>query len=465
MRAPTDPGSFRDREGQVFYSSDRVCRALSALALEEWEALAGADFFIRAMQERRVVNTRRVPLPPDAPPAPAQAWAGALEHDRIPFISYPYEWSFGMLQDAALLQLDLLAEALQAGFILKDSSSYNVQWCGTRPVFIDVPSFQRHAPNEPWTGYLQFCQLFLFPLMLTAYQDLPFHPWLRGAIDGITPEAANRLLSGRARWRRGVFTHAYLQSRLQAATADARHSMRRTLSDSGFSRELIFTNVRGLRRLVSSFRWRQKSSAWVAYRETHSYTDEDYEAKRRFVATAAAAAPRALVWDLGCNTGDFARVCLDHADYVVALDADPLAIERLYRELRNTGEQRILPLVGNLTDPSPGLGWQGAERRPLPTRGRPDLVLALALLHHLVIAANVPLDAVVDWLASLGGDLVIEFVAREDPMVQRLLLNKDDRYADYALERLEQALSRNFQIESRLELKSGTRTLIHARRP
>jgi len=464
MPIRAEPGSYRDREGRVFYRDDRVYRTLSAVALAHWEALAGSRFFQRAMADGRVVGTQRVELPADAPPAGAQPWVAALEHERIPFVSYPYEWSFGMLRDAALLQLGLLREALEEGFVLKDSSAYNLQWIGTRPVFIDVPSFERLAPGEPWVGYLQFCQLFLYPLLLTAHRDVPFQPLLRGALDGVTPEVAARLLSGSDRFRRGVFTHVYLQARLQAMTAGASRSVKRELSESGFQRELILANVRRLERLVESLSWRRTSSTWVSYRESHGYSDEDHQAKRRFVAAAAAAAPRRLVWDLGANTGDFSRLCREHAEYVVALDADALTVERLYGELRTEGDRKILPLVGNLVDPSPGLGWRGTERRALPERGRPDLVLALALLHHLVIAANVPLDEVVDWLASVGGDLVIEFVSKQDPMVARLLLNKEDRYADYDLARLESALARHYAIERRLDLGSGTRTLLHARR-
>lgn len=464
MPLRAEPGSYRDREGRVFYRDDRVFRTLSAAALAHWEALDGAGFFQRAMADGRVVRTSRMELPADAPPAGAQPWVAALEHERIPFVSYPYEWSFGMLRDAALLQLGLLREALEEGFVLKDSSAYNLQWVGSRPVFIDVPSFERLAPGEPWVGYLQFCQLFLYPLLLTAHRDVPFQPLLRGALDGVPPEVATRLLSGADRFRRGVFTHVYLQARLQSMTAGASSSVKRELSESGFHRELILANVRKLERLVASLAWRRTSSTWVAYRESHGYSDEDHQAKRRFVAAAAAAAPRRLVWDLGANTGDFSRVCREHADYVIALDADALAIERLYQELKREGERGILPLVGNLVDPSPGLGWRGTERKTLAERGRPDLVLALALLHHLVIAANVPLDEVVDWLASVGGDLVIEYVSKQDPMVARLLLNKEDRYADYDLARLEFALARHYAIQDRLELGSGTRTLIHARR-
>lgn len=462
--ATPDPGSYRDREGRVFESDGRLLRALSARALEEWDAVSATPFFARAMADGRVVETRRVDLPADAPVATAQPWVAALEHQRIPFISYPYEWSFGMLRDAALLQLELLREALEAGFVLKDSSAYNLQWIGSRPVFIDVPSFERHRQGEPWIGYLQFCQLFLYPLLLTAYRDIPFRGLLRGSLDGVPPATAAAMFSLRDRLRPGVLTHVALQARLQAAQSGGQRSVRRQLADAGFGRELILANVRKLSRLITRLEWKRSASTWVDYRETHSYSDADHAAKKEFVRAAAAAVPRRMVWDLGANTGDFSRVCREHAEYILAIDADELAVERMYRELNAEGDGKILPLVGNLVDPSPGLGWLGRERRPLPDRGRPDLVLALALIHHVVIGANLPLDDFVDGLARLGGDLVIEFVHKDDPMVRQLLLEKEDRYADYDRDRLERALSRHWTIAERLALGSGTRTLYFARR-
>ncbi len=462
--ARTDPGSFRDREGRVFYLDGTVYRALSSRALEQWEALSGASFFAAAMGDGRVVRTKRVELPEHAPRSGAQPWVAALEHQRIPFISYPYEWSFSMLRDAAGLQLSLLDSALAEGFVLKDSSSYNIQWLGSSPILIDVPSFQKLAGGEPWVGYLQFCELFLYPLMLTAYRDTPFQPWLRGSLDGITPEVCNALFSFRDRFRSGVFTHVYLQAKLQKMTADSNRSVRKDLENAGFSKDLIESNVKRLGKLVGSLSWRRTSSEWVGYRDCHSYSDADHEAKQTFVEEATAEARRSLVWDLGCNTGEYSRIAAQHADYVVAMDVDHLAIDRLYLELRERGPSNILPLVGNLADPSPSLGWRGQERRQLADRGRPDLILALALIHHLVIRAHIPLEEVVDSFAELGSDLVIEFVHKDDAMVQKLLLNKEDRYADYEQSNLERCLEKHFEIVRRQTLGSGTRTLYYARR-
>ena len=459
MKTRYDGGSFRDRESRVFYHHGRVLRALSQPALDDWRALAASSCFERMSAAGKIVPTREAELP-DGLGAP---WVSALEHDRIPFLSYPYEWSFSMLQGAALLQLDLLLAALDDDLILKDSSSYNIQWLGPRPVFIDITSFERRREGDPWVGYLQFCQLFLYPLLLTAHRDIPFRPWLRGAIDGISPEECNRIFSWRDRLRPGVMTDVYLQAALHARTAKARRSLRRDLRQAGFSKNLIVNNVRRLRGIVGKLTWRRTDSEWSSYAETCSYDRENLEIKKSFVARAAAGRRWPLVWDLGANTGTFSRIAAEHADWVVAFDADHLAVERLYRGIRDAGPDNILPLVGNLADPSPALGWRHRERQALAERPAPDLTLCLALVHHLVISANIPLAEVVAWLAGLDSHLVIEFVSKEDAMVERLLQNKDDIYDDYEIGNFERLLRERFEIVERQTFHSGTRTLYFAR--
>src|SRR3954471_5578881 len=213
--AGVEAGSFRDPESRVFYAEGVVYRALSKEGLEDFEAFAASALFERALADGRLVGTERVADPAGLPTPLVKERAGALRHDRIPFVSYPYEWPFSMLKDAALLQLDLLTEALDEDLVLKDSSPYNVQFRGGKAVFVDVGSFEKRRP-EPWVGYRQFCELFLYPLMLHAWKGVPYHPWLRGSIDGITPSQMRSLLSFRDRFRRGTFTHVFLHARLEA---------------------------------------------------------------------------------------------------------------------------------------------------------------------------------------------------------------------------------------------------------
>jgi SAM-dependent methyltransferase len=369
-----------------------------------------------------------------------------------------------MLRDAALLQLELVRRAIGAGLILKDSTPYNIQFRGVEPVFVDVGSFERLREGEPWAAYRQFCMLFLYPLLLQAWKDVPFQPWLRGSIDGISPQECRSLLSARDLPRRGVLTHVVLHSRLERRYEDRGVDVKDELRSAGFRNELLLANVKRLHRLVSRLEWRRTRSAWSDYAPTTSYESEDAEQKARFVAEAAASRRSQLVWDLGCNEGRHARLAADHADYVVAIDADPLVVDRLFHALEHEGERRIMPLTVDLADPSPALGWRGRERRPLSERGTPDLTLCLALVHHLSIGGNVPIAELLDWLRSLESTLVIEFPTPEDRMVRRLLARKrPGDHPDYRRDWFEQALRERFDVEASEELSLGTRLLYRAR--
>ena len=466
-----DPGSFRDREGRVFYSDGEVYRALSEAALADWRDLSQTEFLANALEKGQVVKTsesENVAAPDSG--NEALSWAGVLHHERIPFVSYPNEWCFGMLRDAALLHLDLLLAALDEGFVLKDSSAYNIQWRGTEPVFIDLPSFQKLQKGEPWVGYLQFCQQFLYPLLLTAYKNVPFQPYLRASLDGIAPADLNSLFGLGRRFKKGVFTHVYLQSKLADMTASKPKAVRKEARELGFSSELIKSNARGLRKLIANLTWRAPSTEWSDYdteaKTGHNYSDEEHELKEAFVERAAATSSWPLAWDLGCNTGRFTRIAARHAETTVAMDIDPLAIERFYQALRlepASSRPNILPLVNDLVDPSPDRGWRGRERGALLERDRPQLILALALVHHLVIGRNVPMAELIEWLATYGAHLVIEFPTREDSMVKRLLLNKDDHYRDYELGFFERCLEQHFEVLEREAQASGERVLYFVR--
>ncbi len=440
-------------------------RALSERGLADWEALAASGFFRDGVAAGRLVATERV-AEPDGLPAEldAEDVAAVLRHERIPVVSYPYEWPFGMLQDAALLELDLLLAALEEGLVLKDASPYNVQWRGSKPVFVDVGSFERMREGEPWAGYRQFCMLVLYPLMLQAYKNVRFQPWLRGSLEGIEPAQMRELLGLRDRFRRGVLTNIVLHARLEGRYAD--RDVKTDLKRAGFHAELIRANARKLRKLVDRLRWEPGRTAWSSYGEANPYGDADAAAKEAFVRESAGLRRRRLIWDLGCNDGRYTRIAAADADYTVAVDADTAVVEALYRALRAEGSETILPLIGNLADPSPGLGWRGQERRPLAERGRPELTLCLALVHHVSLSGNVPVRAFLDLLADLGTEVVIEFPTRDDPMVRRLLDRKGPgANPDYETDSFERALDERWRVERRETLPSGTRILYRAAPP
>ncbi len=460
----TEPASFRDPASTVFYLDGHVLRGLSKQGAADYEALTATRFFPQAVQAGQIVGTRTVPEE-ELPAADGDSsWAMVLEHDRIPVVSYPYEWTFSMLKAAALLHLDLLQQGLAEGQTMKDGYAYNLQFVGARPVFIDVGSFEQARPGEPWAGYRQFCQTFLYPLLLTAYKGVRFQPWLRGAVQGIAPGDIRPLFTGFDVFKRGVLKHVVLHQAMDARFSKARASdTRRELQRAGFSTELQAATVKAIRKLVAGLRWKAGESAWSDYQRTSTYTDAEKERKQAFVRRSVAAAPAPLCYDLGANDGTYSRVAAEHAGYVVAADSDDLTVDLLFQALSKEGERRILPITLDLCDPSPGLGWRGRERSAFFDRDRPDVVLALALIHHLAITGNVPLAELVDWWHGLGARLVVEFVDPEDPMADRLLANKPaGMHGDYRRAVFERLLEERFQVLEREELPSGTRVLYHA---
>jgi hypothetical protein len=460
--ADWDTGSFRDPGGFIFQVDGRIFRAITHHSLEDWQCFSASPLFQELQQERLLIPTHSVDLDSHFPRHIVDASAAVVEHERIPFVSYPYEWSFKMLKDAALLHLDILERCLPHDLILKDSSAFNVQFVGSKPIFIDILSFARLEPGELWIGYNQFCKMFLYPLMLQAYKQVPFQNWLRSELEGLDPVTFSHLMSTRDLLRPGVFTHVSLQAWMQKRMAAARYSVRRKIKTASLPKSAIANNIRGLRRLIQRLDVKDHDSTWVDYTQSHSYSDVSMRQKEDFVRQAAASQRPHLAWDLGCNIGNFTRIAGEYAEYVVAMDADHLSIERLYQNLKREGSRNVLPLVMNLTNISPNQGWGNCERQSLPARGKPDLTLCLALVHHMAISANVPISSFIAWLAGLGTSLVIEFVSKEDPMVKQLLLNKVDTYDDYNRPFFERCLNKSFQVQKSLELTGGTRYLYYA---
>lgn len=454
-------GSFRDRMGRVYRVEDRVVRGLRQAALDDFRALERTAFYARHRDAGTIVGTRvleagEVPLDD----AQRDAWDGFLEHDCVPVVTYPYEWTASMLRAAALLQLDLLEDALAEDFTLKDATPYNIQFVDGRPVFIDIGSFEPLSAGQPWAGYRQFCELFLFPLLLQCYKGLDFQPLLRARIDGVDLQQANRLLGLRDRFRKGVASHVWLQSKLDQRFSATERTVKSDLKAAGFNKELILANVRKLKKLIRGLSWSHGRTEWGNYAETHNYTEADHDQKAGFVDRSLAGRRRGLLWDMGSNQGQFSRIAAGHCDQVLALDVDHPSLDRLF--LEDDRPANVLPLLQNVLDPSPNWGWRQQERTDLVRRARPDAILALAVIHHVVITGHVPLDDFVAWLAELTPELIIEFVDRSDDKVQTLLRNKDDDYLDYDLEPFEAALERHFAVQDRLVLGSGKRFLYHA---
>ncbi len=397
----------------------------------------------------------------------AQGASHVLEHPRLPFLSWPYEWPFAALKAAALLQLDLMLEALKAGFTLSDSTAYNIQFNGAEPLFIDTLSFRPYEEGSYWFGHRQFCEQFLNPLLLRAKLGLDYHAWYRGSPEGIPAADLNRLLPWHSKLSPNVAMHVSMQARLQAAP-HAREKAQAKVSKRGLSRKGFTDIVRGLRVWIQVLEPADAgATAFADYADANTYSADDNAMKEKFVAELAAATKPGVLLDLGCNTGRFGEVALaGGAAYVVGLDADRIALDRAFANSRRN-KLKLLPLHMNLSDPSPDQGWQQDERAGLASRCADscDAVLALALVHHLAIAGNVPLPRVVEWLVGLAPAGVIEFVPKADPMVQRLLALRQDIFPDYNDEAFAQALSARAMIVSEATVPgTGRRLFRFARR-
>ncbi|MDP6564936.1 MAG: class I SAM-dependent methyltransferase [Alphaproteobacteria bacterium] len=382
----------------------------------------------------------------------------ALEHPRIPFISYPYEWSFAALRAAALLHLDLHLKCLEDDITLCDGSAYNIQFIGARPVFIDHLSLRPYRDGEPWAGYRQFCEQFVNPLLISAKLGVAPNAWYRGALEGITAADLAAMLKWRHRLSWNTFWHVFLQARLQnKATRQAGGAVPKVpkVAKSGLTAIL-----RQLRNWLAGLTPKTDGvSTWGDYRDSHRYDAAAEGQKRDFVAAAVAQVRPDTLLDLGCNVGDYAVLALDSgAGRVIGADADHLALERAFSRSQD-GNLDFLPVYLDAANPSPGQGWNLAERDDFAARTRADMSLGLAFLHHLAIGRNIPLDQAVDWIIALAPHGVIEFVDKRDPMIVRMLALREDIFTDYSRQRFEAILATKARITASQELLDGHRVL------
>jgi ribosomal protein L11 methylase PrmA len=442
------PASFRDPSGFVFRRDGEVLRQVNPAYREHFDRLVGSGLYAALARDRLL-------LPHEELPAPAGAYK-VLRPEQVPFISYPYEWSFGQLKDAALLTLELQMRALAHGMSLRDASAYNVQFVGGRPVFIDTLSFEVLREGQPWVAYGQFCRHFLAPLALMARVDVRLSQLLRSHIDGVPLDLASRLLPWRTRLSPGLGIHLHLHAKSQTrfsgetqgkskVRAISLHQLR-AIADS------LTSTVRGLD-------WQPGGTEWFDYYEANNNYGDALREKEKLVGEFLDRARPKRVWDLGGNTGRFSRLAAARGAQVVCWDLDPGCVETNYRHVRAHDEAGVLPLLLDLTNPSPGLGWAHAERDALADRGPADTVLALGLVHHLAISNNVPLDRVAAYLARLARTLVIEFVPKQDSQVRKLLATREDVFPDYDEAGLERALAPHFSIERRAPIPGTARTL------
>jgi 2-polyprenyl-3-methyl-5-hydroxy-6-metoxy-1,4-benzoquinol methylase len=445
--------SFRDPGGFLFSRSGVLYRQVNQTYSGDYTRLMESGLYGKLVQAGLLVPH----IESDVQPADKSRSFKILCPERVPFISYPYEWSFGQLKDAALATLSIQKRALRLGMSLKDASAYNIQFYRGRPALIDTLSFETYQEGEPWVAYRQFCQHFLAPLVLMAYRDGRLNQLLRVYIDGIPLDLASRLLPGRTRLNLGISTHIHLHARAQKHFADI--AITEARGRLKMSKDALIGLIQNIRKTISKLDWNPVGTEWGDYYAVNNYTDFAFEHKKVLVGDWLQKISPKIIWDLGANAGIFSRVAAETGAFVISSDIDPAAVELNYRQVKENSEQNLLPLVLDLTNPSPSIGWQNRERDSFLQRGPVDVVLALALIHHLAISNNLPLDRLAEFFSGCGEWLIVEFVPKEDAQVQKLLRNRLDIFNEYTKADFESTFGRQFTIQSSSAVRDSERWL------
>ena len=454
-----DAASFRDPAGFVFWRDGRLYRQVNRVHAQHFDLLHDSGLYEDLTERRLLVRHQEIDV---ALGASDDAYR-VLEPERVGFISYPYEWSFEMLRDAALATLAIQDAALDRGMSLRDATAFNLAFHRGQPLFLDTTSFEMLPEGRPWVAYRQFCQHFLAPLALMAYRDVRLGQLHRIHVDGVPLDLAAALLPARSKTKAGLTMHLRMHARSQR-----KHGSSESTTSSRarpFSTQAFRGLVSSLRKTVEGLPGAKGASVWRNYySEADHYSSDSSVRKEQLVEGWVDEVGPSTVWDLGANTGRFAKVASSRGIDTLALDVDPFCVDEAYRRARADGDEHLLPLVQDLTNPSTGIGWADEERSSLESRGPADLVMALAVIHHLAIANNVPLAGISDYFARLGLHCIVEFVPKDDPKVQVLLKDREDVFAGYTIEGFERAVEESFTIEHREPVADSGRTLFLLKR-
>lgn len=451
------PGSFRDPDGRVFLRENILYRSVAYSYKENYLQLIRSGLYSKLTTLGFLIHHDEVDV--------SQSNAGCfklLKPARIKFVSYPYEWSFNQLRDAALLVLEIQKIALEHGMILKDSSAFNIQFNEGKPVLIDTLSFEIYKEGEPWVAYKQFCQHFLAPLALMSFKDTRLNELFKSNLDGIPLDLAASLLPTRSRLSTGILIHIHLHSVGQKKFSDK--MINRNSGKKKFSRNAFSGLIESLGKTITGLRSPKHVASWYNYYADIELPGAYISEKIKMVNNYCAQVGPHFVWDLGANTGVFSKLDSLKKSFVVSMDSSHECVDKIYTDCRENGRTNILPLLIDVMNPSPALGWENKERDPLFKRGKADLVMALALIHHLAITNNLPLNRIASFFNDIAKHLVIEFVPKEDSNAQKLLRSKADIFPDYTPEKFEAEFSNYFAIKERTKLAGTERVLYLMRR-
>ncbi|MCW3090757.1 MAG: SAM-dependent methyltransferase [Ferruginibacter sp.] len=444
------PSSFKDSNGFIFKHNEKYYRCIHASYLEHYQSLMQSGLYDRLTTGSWLIPHEEIKDDPEL------SYAGDLIilPQQVPVITYPYEWSFAMWQDAALLTLNIAKASIEKGMMLKDATPFNIQFVEGKPVFIDTLSFEKYNEQKPWIAYRQFCECFLAPLLLQHYCHVETAKIFASYPGGIPLEILKSLLPGKAKWNLHTYLHVYLQAAMKAGKRKdhAKDANR-------FSKAKMFLLLNGLISYVEKLKPRKNKTTWDDYYAATILSTQYLQEKTRLVQAFLATISFTTMVDLGANDGHFSMLYKNTGKQVIAVDGDANCINELYLQIRQQKISNILPIINTLHAPSPAIGWNNEERTSFHDRVRGEVILALALVHHLAIACNIPLEFIVNWLSAMGKYLLVEFVPKTDEKVKLLLQNREDIFMAYTFEGFEQAFSKKFRIMLQEKITGTDRVL------
>ena len=443
------PASFKDPSGFVFQQNNIFYRQVNKPYKEDYDLLMNSGLYDKLVSKGYLLPHEEI----DQNFSGSDDWYRTILPRQLGFISYPYEWCFGQLKSAALLTLTIQKMALEYGMILKDATGYNIQFLDGKPVFIDTLSFEKYDPSHPWVAYRQFCECFLFPLLLQKYIKLDIQKLMLSYPDGIPAAVTRELLPWKSVFNLGVGLHVSLPSRIKHGS--------NTIDYKGkFDSQKMLHLVSNLEDNVKACMLSKKNkTTWSNYYDetitSKSYLLEKENVFRRVMIDLSFE----TVLDVGANDGFFSKIIGEKATKVVSIDFDCNCINNLYSYVRKQKIQNILPLCIDFANPSPAIGFNNEERTAFLERAAFDLVIALAVVHHLAISKNIPLATIAQSFQSLGKKLIVEFVPKDDDKVQLLLQNRRDIFTNYNQPAFEKAFSEYFIIDEIIQITGTLRSV------
>jgi ribosomal protein L11 methylase PrmA len=443
------PSSYRDPSGFIFEKNGVFYRQVNISFKEHFDHFIQGGCYDHFVKKGFLVPHENI----EENLTGSAEFYKTIRPQRIEYISYPCEWSFEMLKDAALLTLQLVKEALQFDMILKDASPFNLQWHSGKFIFIDTLSFEKYE-EAPWIAYRQFCESFLGPLLIMHYSKKQLPELMLAWPDGMPLAIIQSMLPKRSRFSLHAYLHIHLHAKLSQKKNNAKEKTR------VLSKQKLLNLIGSLEILINRLTTPSQASAWSEYYDEAAQRNDYLQQKKKIIGDWIELTKEIkTVADLGANEGEFSKLPAEKNIYTLAADLDPYCINRLYNKIKASREKNIHPFVIDLSKPTPATGVNNEERSSFISRVNVDLILALALIHHLAIGKNIPFEMTADMFSRVGKKIIIEFVPKEDEKVKLMLEQKKDIYANYTEANFVMAFERYFTVIDKKIIPGSARIL------